>query len=384
MNVMPGRFEEIEKTIEGLYVTDTPLVAMDANGFHAAGFADNNGIYYFVSSIAKLLDLSPHVAINVFLCLLFAVGASIAIVSFFFLFKNWFSRFLATLIWLVFTTLCMVFWSDVYTANYFAISTTIPIFTLIKYHLIDSKGLWFLAIALSGLIIGYSNFIREHAGTTACVFISLSIILNQVLSKQKKTFFLSALSIFSLLPYIHENHLEKTRDIYLSQYQNTLSLPFPTWHLLYIGLGYLENDYGILRKDDSAAEKVRSINSEAIYCSKEYEEILKNEYWLILKSDPGFVIKTYLLKLLISCWMVIKYTNIGLILCFYIRPSWREFVPYLVAGAFGILPGVAAEPGANYILGTLVLGLFFQVHMIGLSIDKYRKKSRATLQYQRG
>jgi len=386
MQIMPSRQKEIEKAIDGLNATHVPLISMDSSGYHAAGHSDNDGIYYFVSHIAKYFNLSATTATDVFLLFLLALGASIAICCFFFLFKSWLSRIVSSSAWLFLTVCCACFWSDVYIASFLAISAIVPLFVLIKNRPPKSRWVWIGALAFSGIVIGYSNFIRQYAGTTALLFLVLWITLDQALKKKERALYLCLLFVFSCIPHAQEKSLSNQRDVFLGQHQASSdfkAIPFPTWHLFYIGLGFLENDYGIERTDSSGFLKAQSINPEVQYLSAEYNEILKHEYFALLKSDPWFVIKTYLMKSLIICWMLLKYTNLGLVFCFYVRPSWREVWPFFAAASFGALSGIAAEPSVTYILGSISLGTFFGVYMMGSGIEKYLKVSRAIAQHQK-
>lgn len=389
MQIMQSRQTEIEKTFDGLNATNVPLVSQDQYGFHVAGNADNDGIYYFVSHIAKYFGLQVNTAIDIFLCFLLVLGVSIAICCFFFLFKSWLSRLISSSACLFLTFSCAYFFSgvyDVYIAYFFAVSAIVPLFVLIKNRPSKSKCLWIGALAFSGIVIGYSNFIREYAGTTAFIFLILWIVLDQVLKKKEKAVYICLLCVFSLIPYAHEKTLLKQRDLFFKQHQELVAyqnLTFPTWHLFYIGLGYLENDYGIRRMDECAIEKVKSINPDVIYLSKEYNQILKHEYFSLLKSDPWFIFKTYLMKLLVSCWIVLKYANIGLLFYFSVRPSWREVLPFCIAALFGILPGIVTAPFEKYLLGMISLAVLFGVYMIGRGIEKYRKTSRVIAEHQK-
>jgi hypothetical protein len=385
MQIMPTRQTEIEKTFDGLNATNVPLVAMDRSGFHPAGNADSEGMFYFVSHIAKFFHFSTNTALDIFLFFLLALGASIAIGCFFFLFKSWISRFISSVGCLLLTKLAYNL-SDVYIAYFFAVSTTVPLFILMKNRHHNAKWLWIGSLAFSGIVIGYSNFIRDYAGTAVLIFLVLWIACDQVLNKKEKTIYMCLLCVFSLIPYAHEKTLLKQRDIFFKQHQELVAyqhLTFPTWHLFYIGLGYLENDYGILRKDESAMEKVKSINPKVTYLSKECNRSVKNEYFSIMKSDPWFVLKSYIVKLLVSCWLALKYANIGLLFYFYVRPSWREVLPFCVAALFGILPGIVTAPFDKYLLGMISLATLFGVYMIGMGIEKYRKTSRIIAQHQK-
>ena len=68
------------------------------------------------------------------------------------------------------------------------------------------------------------------------------------------------------------------------------------WHPIYLGLGYLENPYGIKWDDSVALAAVVRERPGTVYLSHEYEQTLKGLYLDILREDPGFVAKTYAVK----------------------------------------------------------------------------------------
>lgn len=70
-----------------------------------------------------------------------------------------------------------------------------------------------------------------------------------------------------------------------------------TWHNLYIGLGAVENPFGIAWNDDSAIEGARRINPAVVYLSNEYFSILRHRYLEIVLQHPLEVAVVYLKKL---------------------------------------------------------------------------------------
>ena len=389
MQLMPFRQEQIECTINGLNTTNVPLVALDQTGYHSAGLGDNQGIYYFVSHIAKYLNLTGNTATDIFLFFLLALGTSIAICSFFFLFKSWIFRIVAFIGCFLSAKIAYIC-SDVYITYFFAVSSVIPLFILIKNRHLQSNLVWIGTLAFSGIVIGYSNFIREHAGTTVFTFIFLWIALDKLLNNKQKVIYICLLCTSILIPYAHQKNLTMNRNIFLEQhskirsFQETKNNIFVTpsipslckWHIAFIGLGYKENKYGIKYADSFGLLKAKSINPEVLYLSKEYDQILKHEYFSLLKSDPWFVFKVYFRKFLSIGWLICRHVLLGIIFYFFVKLSWREALPFCLAILFGFIPGVFAVPNEKYALGALSLSFLFGLYIIGLGIEKYRESSR--------
>lgn len=66
MHVVNGREIYLSETLNGLDVTDVPLVAIVNGKYQVAGYLDDQGIHYFIPAIAKWFGLSIDTAINWF------------------------------------------------------------------------------------------------------------------------------------------------------------------------------------------------------------------------------------------------------------------------------------------------------------------------------
>ena len=67
-------------------------------------------------------------------------------------------------------------------------------------------------------------------------------------------------------------------------------------HTLYIGLGFVPNRFGLHYDDEVAADAVRKIAPDVLYCSPEYFRILWTLYIDHLLGDPGEVARIYFEK----------------------------------------------------------------------------------------
>jgi hypothetical protein len=72
------------------------------------------------------------------------------------------------------------------------------------------------------------------------------------------------------------------------------------WHNLYIGLGVVENPFGIVWNDEYGVATVRKISPTTKYLSAEYYRILRDEYFRIVRHHPLHVVTVYLNKLIIA------------------------------------------------------------------------------------
>ncbi|MBR0741402.1 hypothetical protein JQ581_31170 [Bradyrhizobium liaoningense] len=70
------------------------------------------------------------------------------------------------------------------------------------------------------------------------------------------------------------------------------------WHNLYIGLGVVDNPFGIVWNDDDGVRAVKEVNPTTLYLSAEYYSILKRKYFEIVLHHPIEVITIYLKKVM--------------------------------------------------------------------------------------
>ncbi len=374
MDIMDCRRVELERTLDGLNTTGLPLLSKYQESYNFAGYADDIGIYYFVPKIAKAFGLSIDSAIYFFHCSLIAIGLTIGIVCFFLIFKSWFSRLFIVLGELLLAEFASPY-QDVYIASHFAISAIIPLFILMTYR---SSGLnLFMAFLLgcTGLVAGYCNLIRLHSGTGVLLFILLWTLLNKQLFKFEKAGCLFIVTIFALLPYLHFAHLEKNCREFLVDRQlsfQQLSDKHPIWHSIYLGLSYLNKKYVVTYNDDLIAYKVaKAVDPNVVYCSKEYDKILKGEVLKIAKEDPFFILKTIRAKTKALRREIWKHANFGLLFSFFVIPAFRQLIPFFAVICFYALPCILVMPDNRYMLGMNSIAILFAIYAIGLGLEKY-------------
>ena len=169
MRLMECRENQLQSAIEGLTTTDIPLIAFNDKIYSAAGYGDDEGIYYFIPWIAKTFDLSLKWAINLFFGSQLVGAALIAILCFFMAFKHWSQRSIS------FVTILLLTWasfrySDVYITFFFTVTSIIPLFILAEKKSYNFNPKLIALFIISGILAGYSNFIRSHAGTGTLLF----------------------------------------------------------------------------------------------------------------------------------------------------------------------------------------------------------------------
>lgn len=366
MDMMDCRYVQLQSALDGYELSDTPLVAFSDSTYFPAGFTDDQGAYYFVPLIAKTFGLSIPQTVDLFFGSLLFLGVLISLSCFFFRFRSAISWLFSMGAILLLAKYC---YFDFYTTSFVAATCTIPLF------LKGNNRALLASIAFSGLVLGYCNFIRTHAGTGAFLFILSWILLNQELTTKDKSKAALALVLFTLIPYFYFFSLEKERDRFLEKnaphYVST-TVSHPKWHAIYLGFSYLDNPYGIRWADTCAFDHAKSIKPDVILYSEEYEEILKNECFSLIKKDPLFILKTILAKLLVILFKIVKFANVGLLLLLYVRPPLRELIPFFLAISFYSIPGILTRPDNAYLSGLLTVSTLLGIYLIGKGVEKYQ------------
>lgn len=173
------------------------------------------------------------------------------------------------------------------------------------------------------------------------------------------------------------------------------------WHSILIGMGYLENEYGLSYRDESCEELIGRLYPDVEYLSDEYFECCKKVALKIFAENPMFVIKGLFAKLVACSKLQIEYLLgrsslniysywwifIGialevllLIKIKKIKEYVKKYVSLFVIGGgvtfLSVYAGVLAYPSWPYILGTiggtgLIVAFFFLT--MGAVIIQYGK-----------
>ena len=333
---------------------------------------DDIGIYYYLPFVKKTFGIETINSTYLF----FFIGITIlsfliSVIGLMYLMKSKKTFYLASLfVFLFHFTLLYIL--DVYVINVFVISF-IPLFIyLFKYR--KHTVYFFIFLFILGCLIGFSNNFRAQSGLALLLFIITYFILNRKDIGVKKIL-ISLLIVLSgmLLEKTHFNFLKKGRDNFLEIHPNNYQIKTNDqhifWHPLYLGLGFLDNQYGIKWKDNfgyNAVNKVnKKINVSFTSCGVEYEKEVKKMYISLFFQDPLFIIKSYFYKFIYCLFILILAVNF---LFIKIKSSIFSIknIPFIIVLLYTVLPGVIVWPIPMYILSFVFLFLIW----IFLEIDE--------------
>jgi hypothetical protein len=319
---------------------------------------DDIGIYYFVPLIYNLLGGNIETSYLLIVCFVVMGGFLISAFGIYLISNSFRVRNIGYVCSGLMALFCF-FILDIYIFSYF-ITCFIPLLYWILKKNTSKSNLIIVAIVI-GLLIGLSDQFRSQSGTGLFVFIVLFLLLNfkEYGIKFKYTLLYCILILFAVFfVNLYFKYEIKKRDNFLLEKHNftqKTEAGHVFWHALYAGLGFSKNKLGIEWNDNYVFSKAQSIrpglNVDVNNITPEYEKIIKYEYFQVIKKEPVFFIKTFLLKFSYSMLFALLFFNFGFYLFFKIKPNWKTVLPFLVVIGFYFLPGILVYPLPMYLLG---------------------------------
>lgn len=384
VNVMPTRYWDLENAAAGFQTTGVPLVALDGNAVGPAGGPDDLGSYYLIPRLSSLLQLSIRRTVDVFylgvLSLAFLAGSWGSVM----LFKCWSARAVA-LVGLSLLVILAYRIGDVYTFYFMSAVVAVP-WTLVLARR-TKQDFWLPAfLVIVGALISTADWVRSYSGTAALLFVCVVLVSYLAASRPYKVLLLVCLGLGLLLPQVFYGRSLARRDAFLAAYcpgYKTLGVRHPFWHSMYIGLGYLQNDYGIRWDDRVAYEKVRSIAPGIVFGSPEYEHILKQEVLGFVREHPQFVLLTLVSKAGVILLVVLFSANFGLIAAAKLPKPWPIEVAFWAAMVFDSMFGLLIYPLPQYLLGLISFSALYGIVSLGVAIESFVTPRRMSGQVPR-
>ena len=326
---------------------------------------DDLGIYYYLPLVKNVFGFKTILSTYHF----FFIGITflsflICVIGLKYLLKSKIAFYIASIYSFLFHFF-LLFILDVYVINVLSISL-IPLFLYLYQNKKNSK-LYFIFLFIVGCVIGFSNLFRAQSGLPLLFFTLLYFIINWK-SAGIKTIILSFLILFCgmFVEKIHFNELKQDRTEFLAKHPNKYQIKTNDqhvfWHPLYLGLGFLDNKYGIKWKDNYGYNSVNKVNKKINVsfrsCGSEYEKEVKKMYLSLLQKDPLFLLKSYVYKFIYCLFIVIIAINFLLV---RIKKSIFSIknIPFAIVLLFTVLPGVIVWPIPMYILSFVFLFLIW-------------------------
>lgn len=360
--LMPIRFQELSEAVAGLERTGVALVSVRGDSLiPTAGYTDDVGMYYLASKLASRFHLSAGTAWDLFFFLIIIPAFVIGFVGMMCILETRLAKFFgAAMIVVLFVTVYLS--GDIYALSPSLTVALVPY--LIRWSKSDSKmsvkhGVLFL---LFGVVIMLAHLIRAHAATALVLTFGVLLFLEKRWQMKEKWISLALIVVGILLVWLFFKTRIAERDAYLSQRQPNYVAPpqaHPFWHNVYIGFGFLENDYGIRYRDQIAYDKAKEISPTVLLLGDEYERILRDEVFALIKKDPLFVVRTVSAKAGVIGFYLLLFMNIGLFCAWRYGLKWQMELALWAGMLFNTLPGFLAVPYIPYLTGSFAFAVIY-------------------------
>ncbi len=380
--LMPARYAELQAAFDSYAQGLPPLVAATQTDsgtvYRALGTTDDAGLYYMLPKLAHLFHLAPPEAWTVWFFAILILSFGVGIYGTMHLLKTLPAKILY-FIELSFLGALIIKRGDIYQIAPCLALAAVPLLLQSLSSEREDRALWRDAAALgtAGFIFGLAHLVRSHSATGLMLFAIILLLFGTAIRAWHKRLLLVAIVLVGfMLPLLYMNHVADMRDAFLKAHQpnyHQVLRQHPFWHTVYIGLGYLSNDYGLAYKDIVAAKKAHELAPDAPYCSPEYETAMKTAVIDLLRQDPIFVAETLITKFGVVLVYFLFAANFGLLAAIRYPKSWVVEVAFAAGLAFNALFGLLAVPRLSYLEGFIAFAMLYGV----ISLDVALQKSNA-------
>jgi len=379
--IMPCRLQGYQATLDGYLKTNKLLISYNdscnngENILIPSGISDHIGSFVYIPFISFNFEIDIELAKNIFFI---GYGLICLFLSLFFFNKIKFNV-LAKLYgnFSIFVLFFLnIFISDTYSFYGLTSLGLIPVcYIFFKNNLITQYFYLILFSFFSGLLVAFSETVRGQSG----LFMVLSIITYYLASERKQTSlkFISILILIVPLIFskvIFHNFTEKRNLFFFENSEileelNSRDIPVKhvraMWHNAYYNLGFLSYEKEDFPKntDTFSVKKAKQINPNIIPFTKEYENLLMQEYFKFIKQYPLYFLKISFAKLGVILMYLIIFINLGLYFLFKNKLNKIILFFFFPGIILNSLLGIAAEPHYSYLLGMFTFSSMMSVYL---------------------
>jgi hypothetical protein len=388
LQTMPCRVSSYESASEGYNITQQYLIAFNdvCNGGQniliPAGYTDYIGSFLYIPFISRLFDIAISSSTILFF---FSYGLICIILSLIGLYKLYNTTYAK-----IYGTICILFLG----IFFIAVSDTYSFYGLTSLCLLTwwskmvNKNIFFskkniIFFIFTGIIIGFSNSVRGNSGNDILLSIIIIYFINFFLKKNFKSIGIVVLVVLPIIFFsLFLENIKNSSKKYLINntdilnYKIDLNYVRAHWHNAYYSLGFLngKNNKDVPEPSDTySVKKAHSINPDIVPYSKEYERLLKNEYFNFVKKYPYFFIKSKFAKIGVILFYIIVFFNIGLYFLYKKKCSNVNLLFFIPGIILNSLFGIATEPNYTYLLGLFAYCSIFSTNLIDDFFTKTKK-----------
>jgi hypothetical protein len=366
--MMPSRAEDLRASMTVLRQGGPLLLGRHglSGSFYSIGSGET-GIYVYLPLLSRLLGVADPVSL-VRYCYVVLYG--LTAISYPAVFYKLTGSLLAGLAAPILLLLCVASmgFDDTYWILAWGALTLLPLIYLLATHWPRLGWLALVAISFSA---GWLSSIRESSGLPLVIAAVIVLLIHRSRARRVPlTLALLVVAYISITTFVFGVIRAHSAHRLSATVKQEQPAPHP-WHTLYIGLGYLPNDYGIRYKDEIAAERVQREAPGTPYLSSRYVSVIRGAYFDVVDEHPIEVLWQYTAKALVTAadafpYLLPSLLAIPAMLLLGFDPRRRRqwlllTVPVVI---LGFSPSLVAIPTQSYELGLYaVLGV---VAILGL------------------
>ena len=315
--ILPDRARNLRAAL-AMLEQGGPLLLERAPGIHGArgalqpaGVSDDEGLYVYLPLLCRLFGVADPVSMLRYLYIaLYALTVAAYPLVLYRLTRSLVAGFAAPLILLA-CILSMGF-NDIYWIPAWGMLTLMPLLYLLVRHW---PRLGLLALVALCVAASWLSSIRSESGLP--IAIAAAIVL---LTRRWRWW--RALPALALLAaaYISITTLlfgaiRANREHWLGSrvFDRSDAAAHPLWHTVYIGLGYLPNDYGLHYNDRIAGELLQHEDPGAPSFSALEATVLRRAFFAFARRHPLEVVRQYAAKALVSTGDAAPYMTLVLL-----------------------------------------------------------------------
>lgn len=356
IDIMPWRLANLEATVKAYLATGAPLVRVTETGLYAAANpTDDPGIFLGVPVIARVTGLSTAASKDVFIVGILLVALALGIWGAIAGARTRAGKFVCVA---GLTLLAVVAGEvgDVYSISAAILMGGVP-WLMFGLRRPGARALMTMA-PLFGVACAAANLVRGQSGTALALMFAAGLLLKRDVTWRQRMIGLGLAAGGLALIGVLFGTVVAHRDAFLAtapKDPTPQALGHPFWHTVYIGLGFVENPYG-LRYDDTVATAfvAQSLPDEPLG-SPRYEDVLRQEVFRIAATDPGFIFRVEAAKALRVLLYFLAFANIGILAWTRVRVAPAIWASLVLGLLFTALPAFVAIPRPDYLLGFIAM-----------------------------
>ena len=385
---MPCRVSGYEAIVEGFKKTKTHLISFNdkcsggSDILSLGGHTDYIGSYYFIPNLSRILNLNIDLSTNLFFVFYGLICIVISLISLNSINSSKNYKIIGSLT-IIFLGMLFISISDTY--SFYGL-TSLALLPFWDNYLIKKKNnsiisLIFFSLA-TGLIIGVSDSVRGFSGTFVAIPIFFLIFMSNFRANYKIRIFSIILILIPIFAInIFFNNLLSKRDLYFTKNVSFLEIlnekgiylnnSRAVWHNAFYNLAYLKDDSILLpdKSDVGSVKWARKIDPKIKLFTKNYEILLKNEYFKFVKNNPIYFIKIILAKIFVILIYFLFFCNYGIYILIKKKNNKKIISFYSLGLILFSMIGIATEPLYSYMLGFFTFSSLFTISLIYKKVD---------------